>query len=128
MKITCRSYNVSNLHSKLTKHLINFQFVVPFQNIICWGHNSLTFRFNLFGNESIGGQDVSIAVATNCGEAIQKQIMSTILKLMAEMEKRTISKEEFSTLQRLLVDSTANTLQVIVEVAFTYYIALSIPF
>lgn len=83
----------------------------PFQNIICWGSNSKVFRFNVFDYENTGKEDISIILNTAYGSMIEDVTMGTVRQLMDDMEKKSISKEEFQELTSMLIDDKTNTLK-----------------
>ena len=97
----------------------------PYQSIICWGSSPKIFQFNAFPNASNLNCDkkepIKIVVNTTQGKIIDSSTMKQIRALMADMETRAVSKEEFLTLRRLIFDSNAN-LVVCVFVCVLIYI------
>eukprot|EP01031_Cornospumella_fuschlensis_P026192 gene26192-31629_t len=76
----------------------------PFQNILCWGSSPQNFQFKVFDSPSStpssssknGG--VLITLKTPQGKSIEAALMSTVQKLMADMNAQAISASEFSVL------------------------------
>jgi hypothetical protein len=53
----------------------------------------------------MGNDDISIILKTSQGRIIEDATMSTVRLLMADMEKKAISKEEFGELLPLILDN-----------------------
>jgi len=81
----------------------------PYQNIICWGSSLNNFQFKIFDLNNSDPEKrllgMLISVYTNQGKAIEDATMSTVRKLMADINARAISKEEFACLLDVLFDA-----------------------
>jgi hypothetical protein len=110
-------------------------YVVPFQHIICWGSGPSNFRFHLFdfeqrkeaakNNEAKddssdpaveeaekGNKDISIVLGTYDGATIEENIMKVVRKLMVDIEKKAVSKEEFNVLIMTILNIDTGELNV----------------
>lgn len=71
----------------------------PYQNIICWGQSSHSFQFKIFDLTKANPQErdngVLIELRTTQGKLIADTTMSIVRNLMATMENKAITKEEF---------------------------------
>jgi hypothetical protein len=80
----------------------------PFQNIICWGSSSSNFQFKIFdlekSQEEKKDSGILISLKTSQGKVIEDATMSTVQKLMIDINQRAISKTEFPTLISNLFD------------------------
>lgn len=80
----------------------------PFQNIICWGSSPQNFQFKVFDLEKseIEKRDsgILISLRTNQGKKIEDATMSTVQKLMVDINSRAISKQEFAILLNSILD------------------------
>jgi hypothetical protein len=84
----------------------------PFQNIICWGSSRQNFQFKVFDFENTIDKNVDngilISLKTAQGRMIEDATMSTVQKLMVDINQRAISKAEFTALQSTLFDENNN--------------------
>ena len=75
----------------------------PFQNIICWGSSRQNFQFKVFDFQNLDAEKkesgILISLKTTQGRLIEDATMSTVQKLMLDINQRAISKEEFIALQ-----------------------------
>jgi hypothetical protein len=80
----------------------------PFQNIICWGSSRQNFQFKVFDfeNTDVEKKDMGILISLKStqGRLIEDATMSTVQKLMVDMNQYAISKVEFAALQGALFD------------------------
>ena len=81
----------------------------PFQNIICWGSSRQNFQFKVFdfsNTEATGADDggILISLKSTQGRLIEDATMSTVQKLMLDINQRAISKVEFVALQSTIFD------------------------
>ena len=88
----------------------------PFQNIICWGSSYQNFQFKLFDLEKMDKNDdrdagILISLKTTQGKIIEDTTMSTVQKLMVDINQRAISKQEFSQLIATIFDESGETLK-----------------
>lgn len=80
----------------------------PYQSIICWGSSPRIFQFNAFPttlNSNKLKETIKIIVDTPQGKEIDGMTMAKIKALMADMESTAVSKDEFITLKRLIMQS-----------------------
>jgi hypothetical protein len=78
----------------------------PYQSIICWGSSPTIFQFNAFPttlNSNKLKETIRIVVNTPQGKEIDGMTMAKIRALMADMESTAVSKDEFTTLKRLIL-------------------------
>lgn len=88
----------------------------PFQNIICWGSSYQNFQFKLFDLEKADKTDdrdagILISLKTTQGKIIEDTTMSTVQKLMVDINQRAISKQEYNSLISTIFDETGETLK-----------------
>eukprot|EP01038_Epipyxis_sp_PR26KG_P011750 gene11750-15722_t len=110
----------------------------PFQNIICWGSSQQNFQFKIFDFEKLNSvtspmttrnskdnteteeesatdpkidNGILISLKTNQGRLIEDTTMSTVQKLMKDINQRAISKAEFHLLIENLFESDKQTLK-----------------
>jgi hypothetical protein len=80
----------------------------PFQNIICWGSSRQNFQFKVFNFEDVDPErkdnGILISLKSSQGRMIEDTTMSTVQKLMVDINQRAISKQEFAILQNTLFD------------------------
>lgn len=81
----------------------------PFQNIICWGSSRQNFQFKVFDFENADDEKkdngILISLKTTQGRMIEDATMSTVQKLMVDINQRAISKAEFAVVQNTLFDA-----------------------
>ncbi len=83
----------------------------PFQNILCWGSSPQNFQFKVFDLELVKSsknketEGVLITLKTNQGKMIEDATMSTVRRLMEDINTRAISKGEFDLLLASVLDS-----------------------
>lgn len=86
----------------------------PFQTIICWGSSRQNFQFKVFDFENTDPEKkdhgILISLKSTQGRLIEDATMSTVQKLMVDINQRAISKPEFAALQSTLFDEN-NTLR-----------------
>jgi hypothetical protein len=87
----------------------------PFQNIICWGSSYQNFQFKLFDLEKVEQEKrdsgILISLKTTQGKIIEDTTMSTVQKLMVDINQRAISKQEFTALINALYDEGGEVLK-----------------
>lgn len=80
----------------------------PFQTIICWGSSRQNFQFKVFDFENTDpdkkDSGILISLKSTQGRLIEDSTMSTVQKLMVDINQRAISKPEFAALQSTLFD------------------------
>ena len=90
--------------------------IVPFQQIVCWGSSLTMFRFHLMDTVSIDEKkkDILVTLRTKRGDGkiIESTLMSSVRSLMTDMEKKAVSKEEFSSLLAAILNESRNELKV----------------
>ena len=83
----------------------------PFQNIICWGSSRQNFQFKVFDFENTDPEKkdngILISLKSTQGRLIEDATMSTVQKLMVDINLRAISKIEFAALQSTLFDENS---------------------
>ena len=96
----------------------------PFQNILCWGSNAKVFQFSVFDVDNClvgrAPDTIPIYLRSTEGKDIEKYLMETVRRLMADMEAvHTVTKDEFRTLRNLLfnMDSMGNREQTVPDPA-----------
>lgn len=84
----------------------------PFQTIICWGSSRQNFQFKVFDFENTDpakkDSGILISLKSTQGRLIEDATMSTVQKLMVDINQRAISKPEFAALQSTLFDENNN--------------------
>lgn len=102
LRLAYESLDLLNLEQKL---IIQF----PYQSIISWGSSSTIFQISVFPPQVSYARDretIKISFLTHEGKLIDARIMRMIRMLMADMDSCAISKEEFATLKRQLVQDS----------------------
>jgi hypothetical protein len=82
-----------------------------YQDIICWGSTSALFQFKVFGTVFGRRKDdhVVILFSTRDGKTLEKITLSSVYKLMEDMEKTAVLKSDFVKLKELLNPNTTAT-------------------
>jgi hypothetical protein len=93
VRLSSESLDFVSLENRLP--LVQF----PYQNIICWGQSNRSFQFKIFDLTKENPQErdngVLIELRTAQGKVIADTTMSIVRKLMATMDSKSITKEEF---------------------------------
>jgi hypothetical protein len=83
----------------------------PFYKIMCWGHTHESFQFRVFGPTA--GELTMVVVGTREGTALEGDVMSSVKRLMADMDARGVSEEEFVTIRSLVTEDADGALAAI---------------
>lgn len=88
-----------------------------YHEILSWGHNTDSFQFRV--HKEAMGTLITVVLGTREGDAMEEDIMGTVLHLMDDMKAVGVSEAEFASLLQALADDPDRLLEDVRSVSLT---------